>query len=484
VERTLGRHLQARSRLLAALDALPDPHSVEASVLHSEVAMAAVWANDLDSLSEHAGLACRLATDAGDDLLASTAGAIVAYGEFGRGRLEPASIALARAGALLDSSDDATLAGRLDAAQFLSQFAFQMERYPDALRWSERGIEVSRRSGQGHALVPLMTARAFSLVLLGRLSAANDVADATLEVARLGAGPLALGWALRLRCWVSELIGELPDALRAGEEALALARTIDSSMSAAGAAWIIGETFVRSGEPRRARAIVLELGGGPELPLNNPPARCAAYEILTEAAAAEDKPDEAALWAARAADAARGLGDGLHAALALRARARALLAAGDPQGAAAAAREAAVCAERPGARIEAARSRLLAGRALRHAGEQDAAITELQRAESELEACGARRLRDEAARELRLLGRRVTRTAGTQAPGHSAASLSPREREVAQLVASGYQNKQIANSLHISVNTVESHIKRILAKLDAPNRAAVASKLERDQARN
>jgi DNA-binding CsgD family transcriptional regulator len=243
----------------------------------------------------------------------------------------------------------------------------------------------------------------------------------------------------------------------------------------------MGETLLAAGNPRRARAIVLELGGGPDLPRNNPSARCVGYEVLTQAAAAEHKPEEAAEWAARAQDAARGRGDGLIAACALRARSRALLAAGDFPAAAAAAREAAICAERPGARVEAARSRLLSGQALRHAAEHEAAIAELEHAEAELDACGARRLRDEAAQELRRLGQRVTRGTGTAAPGRDLGSLSRRELEVAQLVAAGYQNKQIAGSLHVSLNTVQTHVKRILAKLDAPNRAAVAAKLQRDQ---
>jgi ATP/maltotriose-dependent transcriptional regulator MalT len=291
-----------------------------------------------------------------------------------------------------------------------------------------------------------------------------------------------LAWALRGRCWISGLIGDFPDALRAGEESLALLRTIDLSQPGAAAVWSIGDTLVRAGEPRRAHAIILELGGGPELPNCNPSVRCPGYEVLTHAAAAYGDAGQAASWATRAEEAARGLGDGLFASFALRARSRALFAAGDHPAAATAAREAADCAERPGARIEAARARLLAGQALRHANEHQAAIAELQRAEAELDACGARRLRDEAAQELRSLGQRVTHTTGTATPGRSLGTLSPREREVAELVASGYQNKQIATSLHISLNTVESHIKRILAKLDVPNRAAVASKLERHQA--
>lgn len=46
------------------------------------------------------------------------------------------------------------------------------------------------------------------------------------------------------------------------------------------------------------------------------------------------------------------------------------------------------------------------------------------------------------------------------------AGLSPREREVLQLVAEGLTTKDIAGKLHISVKTVETHRKQIMDKLE------------------
>jgi two-component system response regulator NreC len=43
--------------------------------------------------------------------------------------------------------------------------------------------------------------------------------------------------------------------------------------------------------------------------------------------------------------------------------------------------------------------------------------------------------------------------------------LSPREREVLQLIAEGKTSAQMADSLHISVKTVETHRQQIMAKL-------------------
>lgn len=54
--------------------------------------------------------------------------------------------------------------------------------------------------------------------------------------------------------------------------------------------------------------------------------------------------------------------------------------------------------------------------------------------------------------------------------------LTPREREVLGLLASGATNVQIANQLVVSESTVKSHVKHILRKLRASNRAEAVSR--------
>ena len=44
--------------------------------------------------------------------------------------------------------------------------------------------------------------------------------------------------------------------------------------------------------------------------------------------------------------------------------------------------------------------------------------------------------------------------------------LSPREREIIQLLAEGKSNKEVAGDLNISVKTAETHRAHIMAKLD------------------
>jgi two-component system response regulator NreC len=51
------------------------------------------------------------------------------------------------------------------------------------------------------------------------------------------------------------------------------------------------------------------------------------------------------------------------------------------------------------------------------------------------------------------------------------ARLTDREREVLQLIAEGKTNKEVAHALSVSVNTVETHRKHIMEKLDLHNTA-------------
>jgi DNA-binding NarL/FixJ family response regulator len=54
------------------------------------------------------------------------------------------------------------------------------------------------------------------------------------------------------------------------------------------------------------------------------------------------------------------------------------------------------------------------------------------------------------------------------------AQLSPREREVLQLIASGASNREIAQALHISERTVKNHVTNILQRLNLRDRTQAA----------
>lgn len=72
-----------------------------------------------------------------------------------------------------------------------------------------------------------------------------------------------------------------------------------------------------------------------------------------------------------------------------------------------------------------------------------------------------------------LMCRRLAVLAGRPASG----SLSPREREVARLVADGLSNKEIAQKLAIGPATVKNHVHNILDKMALRRRSAIAGRL-------
>jgi DNA-binding NarL/FixJ family response regulator len=55
--------------------------------------------------------------------------------------------------------------------------------------------------------------------------------------------------------------------------------------------------------------------------------------------------------------------------------------------------------------------------------------------------------------------------------------LTPREREVADLIACGYSNQQIAEMLVVTRGTVANHVAHILAKVGVANRTQVAARV-------
>jgi DNA-binding CsgD family transcriptional regulator len=55
--------------------------------------------------------------------------------------------------------------------------------------------------------------------------------------------------------------------------------------------------------------------------------------------------------------------------------------------------------------------------------------------------------------------------------------LSPREQQIARMVAQGYPNKTIAAKLGISSWTVSTHLRRMFAKFDVRSRAALVARL-------
>jgi RNA polymerase sigma factor (sigma-70 family) len=81
--------------------------------------------------------------------------------------------------------------------------------------------------------------------------------------------------------------------------------------------------------------------------------------------------------------------------------------------------------------------------------------------EGELQAAIEKGLASEA--------RRIERAEASDGLASKLADLTPREREVLELVGKGLHAKEIASALDISPRTVEVHKARLMAKLDARN---------------
>lgn len=75
---------------------------------------------------------------------------------------------------------------------------------------------------------------------------------------------------------------------------------------------------------------------------------------------------------------------------------------------------------------------------------------------------------------------RRRRESGT---GTKILALTPRQLEVAQLIAGGAADKEIASALGIATTTAQKHVTHLLKRLDVPNRAAAAAIVAASSAR-
>jgi DNA-binding CsgD family transcriptional regulator len=120
-----------------------------------------------------------------------------------------------------------------------------------------------------------------------------------------------------------------------------------------------------------------------------------------------------------------------------------------------------------------ARIQLLYGERLRRAGATGEARQQLYRALERFQWLGARPWTARAQDELRATGE-------TSLPADSsdAGRLTPRERQIAALAASGLRNKEIADRLVLSERTVAAHLHRAFPKLGVTSRAGLRDALD------
>jgi DNA-binding CsgD family transcriptional regulator len=302
-------------------------------------------------------------------------------------------------------------------------------------------------------------------VAAGNLDRAGELAADGIEAAVDAGNSQAAAW---LSYPAGVAAAHRGDAAGAREAALELHRSVtgrDGITRLVMASHVLGLAALASGRPARAVAeMAAGLDGARAAGLRLPSVAAVLPDSIEAAAMTGDAEACAALaeelqcdadavgqpWV----DASAHRGLGLAALAARRAEAADLLG------------EAAGAFDRLGYRLDAARALLLEGHALRRAGRRNLAADVLTDAHARLTAIGATAWRAHAATEL-----------GRVAPGRERAELTPAERRVAELVAAGRRNREIAGELFVSVATVEANLTRIYRKLGVRNRTELARAL-------
>jgi DNA-binding NarL/FixJ family response regulator len=473
MERQLDRPHEARALLLDELSRMPKARADVAIPLRMRLVVESLMRVDFRA----AQAVLDLMPDSGEGWEAGLDVAVAALrpmSAYAAGRIKDALRTAEVAAGLIDAVPDSHLAEWLDTMAWLCWADTCLGRYPVALRHFDRSAGIARSTGQAYVLTNLLAGRARTLIALGRLPEALETVEESIDGARLIRSGQQLVFALTQRCLALAWSGDHDAALAVGEEAVTT---------------VAGSREVWDYMAQNARAVAMIAAGRLDEGVDALIASCADFK--------NPKLDRATLLATcellAQVDVARGRDGTPWADMAARlddpelpvftglvALARAhVLRADDPAAAAALAEDAERRLTEGGRRLDAGRALLTAGLAHAAAERADLARERLREATDVFAACGATALAAQAIRERRRLGVRVPApaTAGGQAGSHG---MTPRELEIAKLVAQGFSNQRIAAELFVSVRTVETHLSRVFAKLGVTSRTGVAATLARE----
>ncbi len=343
-----------------------------------------------------------------------------------------------------------------------------------AQAWAREGLELCRRAGQRACAATALNLLAEVDLHAGRLTEAGQHAAEALATARAAGHAWNEGYALGTQGALAAASGQLREAARLGEAALAVMRGIDQQ-------WGVARTLVGLGALARLRGdragaldryrealpILREIDSRPDV------ARCLAGigRIALEAGEAGVAREHLAesLRLSRVTGSRIGVARGLEAFATLAGQDGDAALAVQLTAAASALRAAAgrppLAPPRVQRRLEAARS--LGADAIAELWREGAALTAEAAVALALRATPRARggagagAADRAAAPLRRLA--------------ADATLTRRERQIAELVTRGYSNRAIADELVISPATAARHVANILAKLGFTSRAQIAA---------
>jgi DNA-binding NarL/FixJ family response regulator/predicted ATPase len=472
IERLLCRRVEAEAMLRMELGTLPAENTLARSILLFELACSEFAAGRHKVCVQLAGQALAIPRPHQHGIRSARAStlALMAIANAAMADTTTARTQLDQASTLLDSMLDGEFLRSLAAALWVIWGEVLLERWDDALRHLNRAIAFARRNNQTLALPHLYVKRVLVLRAQGRLIEAKEVAEDAVDLAFACGGGEQVTSALMMRCWVDVLCGDVADGLRNGTAATDRSPSDWSNMLANR---MLAEARLAAGDPAGCLALAA-MAGGPDLPLAEMCSRAAWYEILTRAALALGRVDEAADWADRAEAVASRLNLPGRTGLTLLARAQVLVVQ-RPAEALAVATEAADTLDSAGAVFDATRARVVAALAKAALGRVDEAAAELRTAQAAYESFGANGLARQTMIERRRLAARGARRSPAADPaGVGVGNLTRRQQQVAGLVREGLTNRRIAQELFVSEKTVEMHLANIFVRLGVSSRVALA----------
>jgi DNA-binding CsgD family transcriptional regulator/tetratricopeptide (TPR) repeat protein len=297
----------------------------------------------------------------------------------------------------------------------------------------------------------------------GNLDRADDLLRQALEAARDSEDAHVESWIFYRLALVATWLGRATEACAAAERRLDAATRRGERPGVARARSVLGLLALSQGDaPAAASELVAAAQLLEEMGFAHPGAIPAVPDAI-EALSLSGDAEAAGVLVERLEAQAEAVGSNWTDAALARSRGIVLLGQGDADVAADVLGAAGATFERLGFAPDAARARLLEGRALLRAARRTAAADALADASSRFAAMGATLWQARAAEQL-----------DRAAPGRADGELTPTEARIAELVAEGLKNREIAQTLFVSVATVEAHLTRTYRKLGIRSRSALA----------